>query len=322
MIHWGIIGVGDVCEVKSGPAFNKVDGSKLVAVMRRTAHLAEDYAKRHAVPKWYDNAEKLIKDPEVNAIYIATPPDTHLFYTKMAAKEGKPIYVEKPMARSHAECLKMVEVCENYKVPLFVAYYRRALPNFLKVKELVDSGAIGEIRMVEITLLKSYKADIAGEETGWRTNPAISGGGYFHDLASHQLDFLDFLLGPIESAKGFAVNFGRHYPADDTVLATFRFQSGVLGTGSWCFVTDSATEKEVTTIYGSAGRIEFSFFGSSEVRLFSKEKEEFSFNMPKHIQQPFIDTVVKELLGSPNACSSTGISGARTSWVLDKITAR
>ena len=104
-IAWGIIGVGDVCEIKSGPAFNSIEGSKLVAVMRRNAALAQDYAQRHSVPKWYDDADALINDPEINAIYIATPPDTHQFYTLKAAKAHKIVYVEKPMARNYKECL-------------------------------------------------------------------------------------------------------------------------------------------------------------------------------------------------------------------------
>jgi predicted dehydrogenase len=80
-IRWGIIGCGDVTEIKSGPAFNKVANSKLVAVMRRDSAKAADYAKRHHVPKWYDDASKLINDPEVNAIYIATPPLQHDYFT-------------------------------------------------------------------------------------------------------------------------------------------------------------------------------------------------------------------------------------------------
>ncbi|MCX6333190.1 MAG: Gfo/Idh/MocA family oxidoreductase, partial [Bacteroidia bacterium] len=80
MINWGIIGCGNVTEVKSGPAFNKVNNSRLIAVMRRDAVLAEDYASRHNVPKFYTDASKLINDPEINAVYIATPPSSHAEY--------------------------------------------------------------------------------------------------------------------------------------------------------------------------------------------------------------------------------------------------
>ena len=327
MIKWGIIGVGDVCEKKSGPGLQKSNGSELVAVMRRTGHLAEDYAKRHGVPKWYDDAEKLMNDPDINAIYIATPPDGHEIYTLMAAAAGKPVYVEKPMARSHQECLNMVETCKKANVPLFVAFYRRALPNFLKIKELVDSGAIGDVRFIDIKVHKSLFPDIVGQSdnvNNWRTKPEIAGAGYFYDLASHQLDFVDFLFGPIVKAQGMAKNFGGLYPTEDTTLGTFEFESGALGMGSWCFATSEDSEMERTFIYGSKGRIEFSFFTGSEVQLFidGQTAQKLTFDMPEHIQQPLIQTIVDELNGKSVKCASTGVSGARTNWVMEQICRR
>ena len=324
MIKWGIIGVGDVCEKKSGPGLQKAEGSELVAVMRRTGHLAEDYAKRHGVPKWYDDAEKLINDPDINAIYIATPPDGHEPYTAMAANAGKPVYVEKPMARSYEECQNMVKTCQKTGVPLFIAYYRRALPNFLKIKELVDSGVIGEVRFIDIKVHKTINVelDIQNKDApNWRIDPEIAGAGYFYDLASHQLDFFDFLLGPIIKAQGIAKNFGGLNATEDTTLGTFEFESGTLGMGSWCFATSEDSEMERTFIYGSKGRIEFSFFTGSAVDLFvdGQAEKNFSFDMPEHIQQPLIQDMVDELNGKPVKCASTGVSGARTNWVMDQI---
>ena len=97
-IRWGIIGCGNVTEVKSGPGFQKAKNSALVAVMRRNGALAEDYARRHNVPRWTDDAQALIDDPEVDAVYVATPPAFHIEYTIQAARAGKPVYVEKPLA--------------------------------------------------------------------------------------------------------------------------------------------------------------------------------------------------------------------------------
>src|ERR1700747_392477 len=97
-IKWGIIGCGDVTEVKSGPAFNKVKDSELVAVMRRDGEKAKDYAQRHKVPKWYTNADQLIHDPDANSVYIATPPSSHEEYAIAVINAGKPVYVEKPMS--------------------------------------------------------------------------------------------------------------------------------------------------------------------------------------------------------------------------------
>jgi predicted dehydrogenase len=322
-VRWGIIGVGDVCEVKSGPAFNLVNHSKLVAVMRRNADKAADYAKRHNVPKWYDDAKKLINDPEINAIYIATPPDSHMRYTQMSADAGKPVYVEKPMARTYEECVKMIEACENAEVPLFVAYYRRRLPNFLKIKELVQEGLLGDIRHVNIRLYKTLHPDIVGaseNKDNWRIFPEIAGGGYFYDLASHQLDFLDYLLGPVVDAKGFAHNQAGLYPAEDIVSGSFHFESGVIAQGTWCFTTSKVSSIEKTTIIGSKGQISFSYFGDGSVTLETEEsdKEIIPFMLPRHIQLPLINTIVGELRHE-DECPSTGVTGARTNWVMERL---
>jgi len=325
-IHWGIIGAGDVCEVKSGPAMNKIARSKLDAVMRRNGQKAEDYARRHGVPKWYDDADQLINDPDVNAIYIATPPDSHEHFTLKAAKAGKPVYVEKPMARTYQECLSMIDACQKANVPLFTAYYRRMLPNFLKIKSLLNEGVIGEVRYVTILLNKTLQPDIVGASKSadnWRVNPEIAGGGYFFDLACHQLDILDFLFGPIQGPNGFAGNQAGLYPAEDIVIGSFYFGNGIMGQGTWCFTTSGTSDKEVTTIVGSKGQISFPYFGDHSVTLEvdGKEKEVMTFNIPVHIQQPLIQTIVDELMGN-GQCPSTGVSGARTNKVMELISGR
>jgi len=315
-VRWGIIGCGDVTEVKSGPAFQKASGSELVAVMRRNGALARDYAERHGVPRWYDDAEQLIADPEVNAIYIATPPSSHMEYTVKAAKAGKPVYVEKPMARNAEECRAMVEACKSYGVPLFVAYYRRRQPRFLKIKELLERGAIGDVRLVTVTHhTKPPKTDGNGS---WRLQPDIGGGGLFPDLASHTLDLLDHFLGPIETVVGMAANQASRYPAEDIVSATFRFKSGVHGIGSWCF--EAAVHQDLNEIVGSKGKITFSTFQDEPIRLWTDEgEEEWAIPQPQHVQQPLIQCIVDELRGTGAVCPSTGESGMRTNWVMDRL---
>lgn len=319
-VRWGMIGCGDVTEVKSGPAFGKVAGSKLVAVMRRSKDKAADYARRHQVPKWYDDADKLIRDPEVNAIYVATPPSSHAQYTIAAAEAGKPVYVEKPMARTYNECQQMIEACRNARVPLFVAYYRRCLPAFVKIKELVDSGIIGEIRFLKIELLLPPRPeDLNEKDLPWRVRPEISGGGYFFDLAAHQLDFLDFVFGAIVSVQGRAANQAKWYAAEDVVCANFQFESGVIGSGIWCFTVPDFNESDRTEIIGSKGKIVYSTFERVPVRLQTEEGiQEFDLPPPPHVQQPLIQTVVAELLGQVG-CPSTGETAARTSRVMEEI---
>jgi predicted dehydrogenase len=319
-VNWGIIGCGDVTELKSGPAFSKVEHSKLVAVMRRNAALAEDYARRHGVPKWYSDASDLINDPEVNAVYIATPPDTHASYAIQAMRAGKPVYVEKPMARNYQECQEMLRVSEETGMPLFVAYYRRTLPSFLKVKELVNEGIIGIPLTVSIRLYKAFgEKDQIPEQQHWHTNPEIGGAGHFYDLASHQFDFLDFVFGPVTEVSGMARNRAGYYAAEDTVSAVYAFESGVTGTGSWCFVVEKGAEEDVIEITGTKGKIVFSTFGAPNIELITeKGTVQFSFQNPENISHNLIRQVVQDLHGE-ESCLSTGISGARTSWVLEEI---
>lgn len=320
-VRWGILGVGNVCEVKSAPAMNLIPHSKLVAVMRRDEAKVKDYAARHGVPKWYTSADALIHDPEVNAIYIATPPNAHLELTRLAAAAGKPVYVEKPMARTHAECLEMIDFCEKAGVPLFVAYYRRSLPHFIKIKELLDQGEIGEIRTVHINLKQEVEADLITKlENNWRVNPEIAGGGYFFDLASHQLDLLDFFFGKITNTNGFSSNQGKIYEAEDIVTGSFAFESGVLGTGNWCFTSSGTARKDEIIIDGNKGQIRFPTFGKGEFTLTQdfKEPKLYNLDLPRHIQQPLIHSIVNELLGT-GSCPSTGISGARANWVMGEL---
>ena len=317
-IRWGIIGCGDVTEVKSGPAFNKVEGSELVAVMRRNGEKAADYAQRHGVPRWYDDGGKLIDDPEVDAVYIATPPDSHAEYAVRVAVAGKPVYVEKPMARNRAECERMIEACDRAGVPLFVAYYRRRLPAFLKVEELVESGVVGEVRFVSVHLLQ-VAGELDVDPGNWRVRPEQAGAGYFFDLAAHMLDFLDYVLGPIGAVQGQAANQAGRYAAEDVVCANFDFESGVVGSGIWCFTAAVCAAADRTEIVGSKGKIVYPTFAQSPVRLETdRGVEEFVLPPPENIQQPLIETVVADLLGR-GTCPSTGVTGARTSRVMDEI---
>jgi predicted dehydrogenase len=318
-VHWGIIGCGDVTEKKSGPGFRKVQDSELVAVMRRDVEKARDYAERHGVPRWYGDAGELIADREVDAVYIATPPSTHAEYCIRAAQAGKPVYVEKPMALNGTEARRMVEACRKSDVPLYVAYYRRTLPRFGKVKELVDEGAIGDVRVVQTSILTPASPQDAAEEKPWRVLPEISGGGYFFDLAAHSLDYLDFLLGPIAKVHGIAGNQGGFYAAEDSIGASWRFENGVIGTGTWCF--DAAHKADANIITGTEGEIRFSTLGTEPVELRrGDEQRRFAIENPEHVQQPLIQTIVDELLGRGN-CPSTGESALRTTLVMDEIVA-
>ena len=317
-VRWGMLGCGNVAETKSGPALKRAERSTLMAVMSRRGDRAQDYARRHGAARWYDDAAALIADPDVDAVYIATPPDSHCEYALACARAGKAAYVEKPMGRTHDECVRMNRAFEAAGLPLFVAYYRRALPRFCAVKELVDGGAIGVPRFVRVTLTRPVAdAERDVDHLPWRVVPEVSGGGRFVDLGSHALDFLDWVLGPIAEATGVASNQAALYLAEDTVSCALRFGSGAVGSGVFCFLAQSSVD--VVEISGDKGTLEVSLFADGPVRLTtSRGVEERFIAQPAHVQQPLIQMVVDDLCGL-GRCPSTGQTAARTSYVIDRI---
>jgi len=305
-VNWGIIGCGNVCEVKSGPAFNKVDNSKLVAVMRRDLDKAKDYANRHNVPLFYNDAAALINNENVNAIYIATPPSTHELYTEMALKADKPVYVEKPLTINAASCERMISMEKNYDNKVTVAHYRRGLPLFNKVKQLVNEGAVGKVKLVQLKILQPFKSKlIADTGDNWRVNPEISGGGLFHDLAPHQLDILYWIFGEPEEVYVKAVNQGKHYNAPDLTMVQIGFSNDIYFNGVWNFNVAESVAADECEILGDAGSIRFSFFRGNPVEVVNANgKEVLELEFPVNIQRPHINNVVKFFRGEgPNPCS-------------------
>ena len=317
-IRWGILGCGDVTEVKSGPGFQNANGAALVAVMRRDRARAEDYARRHGVPRAYSDAQALIDDATVDAVYIATPPDSHESLALRVAAAGKPCLVEKPMARSHAECERMNAAFRAAGVPLWVAYYRRALPRFLTLRDLIQAGTIGRVTSVHVQVTDRLASGDAA--ANWRFDPAQAGAGLFFDLASHCFDLLDFLFGPITAATGFPLNTGGSYGAEDVTSAAFRFGDRLTGTGIWNFNADAKTD--VLTVTGSEGTIISPVFADTDLVVSQRgDRRLLPLRNPPHVHQPLIQTIVDELRGR-GRCESTGESGARASWVMDRCLGR
>ncbi|WP_417015622.1 Gfo/Idh/MocA family protein [Alistipes sp.] len=319
-VRWGIVGCGDVCERKSGPPMYLTEHSELVAVMRRDGEKAADFARRHGVGRYYTDAAELIADPEVDIVYVATPPASHKELAIRALEAGKPVYVEKPMAMNHAECREMIAAAERARQPLFVAYYRRALPYFRRVKELLDDGRIGTPQQVEVRYLRpAGPEDRDPQHLPWRLRRDVGGEGYFYDMAPHTLDLLDFLFGAVASARGVHRNLGGLYEVADTVTATLQFQSGVVGSGLWSFVAPPEEREDSVLITGSRGTLRFATFDFQPIELITPEgSEHFTIDPPQYIQGPMIRTIVDQLRGV-GRCPSDGYSAARTSWVMDQI---
>ncbi|CAN5550177.1 Gfo/Idh/MocA family oxidoreductase [soil metagenome] len=321
-INWGIIGCGDVTELKSGPAFNKVPNSKLVAVMRRDAAKAKDYAERHGVPKWYSDATKLINDPKVNAIYIATPPSSHEDYALAAIAAGKPVYVEKPMTINHAQAINIASTAQEKNIKLVVAHYRRVQPYFKKIKLLLDENTIGDIRFARLSFFDKPLSEEALQTSkmAWRVDPAIAGGGLFHDLAPHQIDLAYFFFGEPVKVKGVAVNQSKNYAADDIVSGNILFENGIVFSGTWCFNAAPSDAKDVFEIFGSDGKISFCVFGKQNIVITKNGNETIiPFEAPMHVQQPMIEQVVNYFLDKgSNPCSAE--VGATVMDLMEQMT--
>ena len=227
--------------------------------------LAADYARRHGVPRWYSDADELINDPEVDAVYVATPPDSHRDYA--SASRGP---ASRSMSRSRwrgrrAECEEMISACEAAGVGLFVAYYRRAMPRFATVKGLWTSGRIGELRSVSIRNERPAPADgtaVGGVAGRSRRSPAAATSS---TSGSHTLDLLDWLLGPVTHASGVATNRGGRYPAEDLVTGVFSSAPAWKGSAS------GTTTRSSTRIRSRSSEqresLRFSCFAEEPLRL-------------------------------------------------------
>ncbi len=316
-VKWGIIGCGNVTEVKSGPAYKMAEGFELIAVMRRNLKLAKDYAERHNIPRYYNDADELINDAEIDAVYIATPPDTHYYYTMKVAQANKICCIEKPMAPSYAECLEIQTVFNEKNLPLFVAYYRRSLPRFKKVKSLLEEKAIGDVRHIHWYLSRTPSDLDKSGDYNWRTDAKIAPAGYFDDLASHGLDLFVYLLGDVKEAKGISSNQQQLYTAKDIISASWEHENGVLGTGMWSFGTYKREDK--VRIVGSDGELSFSVFGEEPIEVIKSDKiEQIFIENPKHIQQYHVENILKHLqLGIEHP--STGKTAIHTAWIMDSI---
>lgn len=313
IINFGIIGCGDVTEKKSGPAFQKIEGSNLLAVMRRNEEKLIDYANRHNVSRYSTDYLELLIDENIDAIYIATPPKMHHYYTLEAAKYGKAVYVEKPMAMSVAECEEMIQVCKDNKVPLFVAYYRREQDKFKKVKEMIETNEIGEIR--SFNYFYSSKIPTIDPNRSWLLSKEVAGGGLLYDIGSHMIDTIIYMFGEVKMATGISSNQSGVLNVNDVTSGIIQFKNNVQGSIQLTF--NGYENRDELTIIGSKGTLRFSIMSNDNLSII-KENETYEISFPnmEHVQLPLIKKVVSTLLEKDNYDTS-GLYGLRTQEILE-----
>lgn len=337
-IRWGIVGCGDVCERKSGPAFFKSTNSSLVAVMRRNKEKAEKFAALHKIPKVYDSYEQVIRDDEVDAVYVATPPGVdRIRLARLVANANKPCLMEKPLARDYKEAQEIVQIFQNAGLPLYTAYYRQAMPKFVAAESAL--AKIGLVTSVSVVLSQPRHKD---DKAHWHYDLATSGGGILLDIGSHMLDMVDHLLGPIQDCHGLATQtvsdqgwieerpklednirgIWKHTLVDDKTGRAYQ----VLGSGMFDFSASGAAEDKIEII-GIEGRLSFSCFNNADppkLTLADGSVQMLESKTPQYVHQPLVQAIVNELLQggateNKNPVSSTGESAARTSRVLDQL---
>jgi len=314
-LRWGIIGCGDVAERKSGPALYGVEGSELVAVMRRDAAKAADFARRHGAKRWYDRAEDLLADSEVNAVYVATPPCLHRQHTVMAAEAGKHVMCEKPMAMDVGQCQEMIRACRENDVKLMIAYYRRAYPIVQKMRELIEEEAIGELMLVRINLTGYHNPPDPDAPGEWRTDRAISGGGVLFDVGSHRLDVMVYLLGGVRQLAAFVDTIHGRYEVEDSVVLSMELERGMHGVANFNWNVGSSTDE--FEIYGTEGMILARPLEGGHLEVHRDGHPVEMFELPRHkvthwgLVENFVDSL---RTGAPLIC--TGEDGLVTNRIM------
>jgi predicted dehydrogenase len=223
------------------------------------------------------------------------------------------------MSLNAGQSREMQKVFADAGLHLFVSYYRRSLPRFQQVRQWLGEGRIGEVRHLTWTLTKAPSPTDLGGTDNWRTDPAIAGGGYFADLASHGFDLFQYLLGDIVEVAGFTAHQAGLYAVEDAVSASWRFASGALGMGCWNFVADRREDR--VELIGSKGRISFSVFDEHPVQLEADETLSLHIENHEHIQWHHVLGMNAHIRGEVQH-PAVAEQAVKTDWVMDQILKR
>lgn len=315
-IRWGFLGCGNVVRKKSGEAFRAVPHSTIAAIMRRDPEGAREAAAFFGAETACSTVEDLLA-ADIDAVYIATPPGLHYDQAMACLAAGKPVYLEKPFARNYTEAKALTDAFEKAGIPLYVGHYRRALPRFLKIRQLLSSGVIGQVQAVEFHLNRIFNPKEATEK--WLYNPVLSGGGKFYDISPHTVDIFQFLFGEITDVSGKAENRGLDCPLADLVSLEVVTERNVRGKLTFDCAAKEKSDRMVVT--GSDGTMEFSVHGKMDVAIRDGQGnllEAFEIRDPVTVEQPMVESVVEDLLGL-SRCEIHARDVVSTYAVIDKV---
>ena len=316
IIRWGFLGCGKVVRTKSGDAFRNVPNSTIEVIRRRNLDAAKESAEYFGAPYWCDRIEELLAS-EIDAVYIATPPGLHYEQAMACLNAGKAVYLEKPFARNYTEAKQLTEAFEEAGVPLYIGHYRRALPRFLKIREMLKSNIIGDVTDIDFYLNRIFSQKEA--DNSWLYNPVLSGGGKYYDIAPHTVDIIQFLFGDITEVQGSARNLGVGCPLENVVEMTFVTEKGVNGKARFCCVADEKSDRMHVT--GTKGTMEFSVHGKTDVIVKDENGtilEQFDLPDPKAVEESMVQSVVEDLLGI-SKCESKAKDVLVTYKIIDEV---
>lgn len=316
IIKWGFIGCGRVVEEKSGIAFNEVPNSCIHSIMRRDLQAAYKSSQKFSAPYWFDNIDDLLAS-NIDAVYIATPPGLHYEQSLKCCNARKPVYIEKPFARNYTEAKAIVDAFDRNNLPIYVGHYRRALPRFQRIQQLLSENYIGKICSVDFYLNRIFSQHEA--ENTWLYNPTLSGGGKFFDIAAHTIDIIIYLFGEINEIHGFAINSGTACPLEDNVTFSFRTDKNIIGSANFNCISNQKNDRMIIT--GTNGTLEFSIHGRYDIIINNyslNSSKTIEIPDPEIVEKPMIKTVVDALL-KRGSCPCVGEDALSTYWVIDQI---
>ncbi len=315
-LRWGLVGCGDIARKRVAPALRETAHSEIAAVSRRRSHLAEDFAREFGVPKHYADWRELVQDPGIDAVYVATPVDLHPGQTIAAARAGKHVLCEKPMALTVADCGRMIAACAETKATLGLAYYRRFYPLVRRIKELLESGAIGRPVIAQVNAFENFNP-APGQPRHWLLEKEHSGGGPMMDFGCHRIEVLQYLLGGISDTRSILANLSFEREVEDTAAAFFEFESGPRGVLT---VTHAAFEpRDTLDIFGSDGSIHIPVLNGETLTVKTRKGERTeSHPPPANVHQPLVEDFVQAVLHQRDP-EVGGETGRAVQKVLERI---
>jgi len=293
-LRWGLIGCGDIAAKRVAPALRDLSNCDFAAVSRARFELAESFAAEFGAKKWYKTADELLKNNEIDAVYVATPVNLHCPHTIAAAEAGKHVLCEKPMAMTTTECDRMIAACRAGNVKLGIAYYRRFYPVIDRIKQIIAAGRIGKVVLVQINAFEYFNPK-PGDSRYWFVEKAKAGGGPMFDFGCHRIEVLLNILGPVKFTKGFAYNVVFDREVEDTSAAFFCFDSGA---NAVLTVTHAAYESQDTLdIFGTEGSIHVPVLNAGTMTVKTQDAEYTEEHPPAaNIHQPLIDDFTAAVL--------------------------